>query len=256
MRYTFACIFLVVVTSAYGDTFRLETHMQGEHLKNNHVWAKGMLRNGVDYCNYWPAAQCDAPKICGSCRVTYLTGAERKARKLTWDEKKQLWRGADGKPYDTQKENKKFHVKVITVTDKNRFDTWGIVPGIWVMSPSGELYTSVEHATGRFHHSSFLAGGLVEGAGLVVFERGKIVHIDNDSGHYKPDRESFKRLLDALHVQDPAVVEYAASSNDSGSPTLIRTEKPKDTNNEAGPAQDIGYLGYLGYQAVPELAPQ
>jgi len=253
MRFGFIVLFVVCASIAHADTFRLEEHMAGEELKDNHVWVKGQLANGTDFCYQWTQEQCSKQGACKACRVKYLFAAAREARRLHWDSRKQLWRDANGKPYDTKSENEKHHVRIATITDRDRFKTWGIVPGIWVMSPSGKFYTSVEHQTGIFHHSSFLAGGLVEGAGLVVFEHGKITHIDNESGHYRPNRVAFNKLLDALHVTDPLIVEYAAASMDYHSPTKVRGEKASEIKTEVpteGPensAKDLEYKAYPGY---------
>ena len=66
---------------------------------------------------------------------------------------------------------------------------------IWVRSPDGTFY-SHSHKAGRFHHSSFLAGGDVLGAGEWLVTHGKIHVISGKSGHYFPTMEA---LWDSAH---------------------------------------------------------
>lgn len=42
---------------------------------------------------------------------------------------------------------------------------------------------------GMFNHSSFCAGREVICAGMIFFWKGQLIHIDNNSGHYKPNRQ-------------------------------------------------------------------
>lgn len=57
---------------------------------------------------------------------------------------------------------------------------------IYVMSPNGNLYVSNYHKVYRFHHSSFLRGGDVAGAGELQITQGKVTYYSNCSGHYLP----------------------------------------------------------------------
>lgn len=57
---------------------------------------------------------------------------------------------------------------------------------IYSMDTAGNLYATFDHAKGRFHHSSFLAGGPVACAGEMVIEDGRIIELTNMSGHYRP----------------------------------------------------------------------
>ena len=67
--------------------------------------------------------------------------------------------------------------------------------GIFVMSADGRFY-STSHKIGLFHHSSFLAGGAVAGAGEMKVEGGTLKYITNKSGHYWPgDRELVQTLM-------------------------------------------------------------
>lgn len=66
---------------------------------------------------------------------------------------------------------------------------------IFVMSLSGQMY--VAENDGPLHHSSFLQGRRVMGAGDFEIKDGKIAKITSRSGHYCPQ---FKETLDVLTV--------------------------------------------------------
>ncbi|WP_163827809.1 hypothetical protein [Nocardia cyriacigeorgica] len=57
---------------------------------------------------------------------------------------------------------------------------------IFVMDNQGNLYASLHHAPGQFHHSSFLAGGPVAGAGELEVIDGVLQLVTDSSGHYRP----------------------------------------------------------------------
>ncbi|XP_041023935.1 IQ domain-containing protein IQM3-like [Juglans microcarpa x Juglans regia] len=65
---------------------------------------------------------------------------------------------------------------------------------IFVVSTSGRLYVGKKEK-GRFHHSSFLAGGATIAAGSLVAEHGILKSISGFSGHYRPTNESIERFL-------------------------------------------------------------
>ncbi|MBV6501732.1 MAG: hypothetical protein CJBNEKGG_04250 [Prosthecobacter sp.] len=88
----------------------------------------------------------------------------------------------------------------------------GQVSAIFVMDGQGQLYGKGNAAalagkddTGRgvnVHHSSFLAGGAVAGAGeMVVDQQGFIKEVTDRSGHYKPGEEQTSQTLDELGRQ-------------------------------------------------------
>lgn len=52
--------------------------------------------------------------------------------------------------------------------------------------------------TPRFHHSSFFAGGLVDAAGLIVVNEGKLEILYPHSGHYRPSDTHLRFLLKFL----------------------------------------------------------
>ncbi|XP_041027945.1 IQ domain-containing protein IQM3-like [Juglans microcarpa x Juglans regia] len=68
---------------------------------------------------------------------------------------------------------------------------------IFVVSTSGRLYVGKKEK-GRFHHSSFLAGGATVAAGSLVVEHGILKYISGYSGHYRPTDDSIYRFLSFL----------------------------------------------------------
>lgn len=56
--------------------------------------------------------------------------------------------------------------------------------GIWVRSPSDTFFTN-SHRRGGFHHSSFLSGGNVRGAGEWKVVDGELRIINGKTGHYQ-----------------------------------------------------------------------
>ena len=68
---------------------------------------------------------------------------------------------------------------------------------IYVMDGSGAIYAD-RHKVSLFHHSSFLGGGSVSGAGEMRVEGGKLVHLTNKSGHYTPGFEEMAATLLSL----------------------------------------------------------
>jgi hypothetical protein len=78
--------------------------------------------------------------------------------------------GDSNEPYDTSALFSKFKGK-----------GWAI----YVMDAQGRLFAA-QHKVGLFHHSSFLAGGVVAGAGEIKVAGGKVEGITNKSGHYTP----------------------------------------------------------------------
>jgi len=99
--------------------------------------------------------------------------------------------------------------KLYSAEDGGLFDTsggrslhtGGSGRAIFVMDNQGNLYASEAHALGDFHHSSFLAGQPVAGAGEIVVRDGKLIEITDRSGHYKPAPNFLQQVLDQLEAQ-------------------------------------------------------
>ena len=79
-----------------------------------------------------------------------------------------------------------------TANERTEFSGGGTA--IFVIGPDG--FYSGSHSVGEFHHSSFLSGGAVLGAGEIkTNSEGQIISISNKSGHYKPGKGE---LINAL----------------------------------------------------------
>ncbi len=97
-----------------------------------------------------------------------------------------LHRAADGMPFDTQQAATHWS---------------GQGRAMFVMDEHGNLYASVEQDVGRLHHSSFLGGKPVAGAGELEVRDGLPVLITRKSGHYLPTEEQLSQVRDMLSEQ-------------------------------------------------------
>ncbi len=65
---------------------------------------------------------------------------------------------------------------------------------IWVCSADRRFY-SADHVVGSFHHSSFLSGLPVMGAGEWAIDQGRLVMISSRTGHYKAGFHELFRVM-------------------------------------------------------------
>ncbi|KAJ6864258.1 IQ domain-containing protein IQM3-like [Populus alba x Populus x berolinensis] len=101
---------------------------------------------------------------------------------------------------------------------RNLVDTKG--KWIFVLSPTNRLYAG-QKKRGKFHHSSFLAGGATIAAGTVIIENGNLKFISPMSGHYRPTQEKFESFLSFFkdngvnldEVQVNQAIEYSSASD-------------------------------------------
>ncbi|XP_071726367.1 IQ domain-containing protein IQM3-like [Rutidosis leptorrhynchoides] len=89
-------------------------------------------------------------------------------------------------------EGKFIHRQTQLPLDTNNGEKW-----IFVTSASNRLYAG-EKKKGKFHHSSFLAGGVTLAAGRLDVENGTLKTISPYSGHYRPTEETLKCFLSFL----------------------------------------------------------
>jgi hypothetical protein len=72
---------------------------------------------------------------------------------------------------------------------------------IYVMDKLGQIYIQrfdILSPDWDLYHSSFLAGGPVAAAGMIVVRKGRVVRINDYSGHYRPQTKHFHQLLAQL----------------------------------------------------------
>lgn len=91
-----------------------------------------------------------------------------------------------------------------------------------------------------FHHSSFTGGDIIRCAGMIGGVNGKIIYIDNDSGHYRPGTENLQRLVKHLlkrnafagdaRVRDLSLRGFAAQE-EVGIPADLYAQNPHSGPN-------------------------
>lgn len=83
---------------------------------------------------------------------------------------------------------------------------------IFAMDADGQIYI-IENSpltACRFHHSSFVGGGPVAGAGHITIRDGRIISVNNFSGHYHPPDKLLDQVLSVLKEKNVKVkrIEY------------------------------------------------
>lgn len=126
------------------------------------------------YANNW---------LKGNGAVEYLDEAGRAERLLTIRDGK--FYDAKGKLYDTANSDSFFR---------------GDGTAIYVMDENGNFYAESQ-VVERFHHSSFLAGKPVAGAGELEVTKGELKYINCQSGHYRPTSEMLQQTINELRVK-------------------------------------------------------
>ncbi|MFQ6395642.1 hypothetical protein ACLMAJ_19530 [Nocardia sp. KC 131] len=101
-------------------------------------------------------------------------------------------------------QRKKFQLQIIDgkLCDAkgNLFDTGGR-EAIFVMDKWGRIFASKMSMSGKFHHSSLMAGGPVAGAGAMRVIQGKLQRLTDESGHYRPPRYFTRQVIEYLRDQ-------------------------------------------------------
>lgn len=124
--------------------------------------------------------------------VRYLSASEQQAYKVTV---------RDGKIYDAQG-------KLFDSTSKLPFARQGDHQAIFVLSDEGDLFATTQQMMGHFHHSTFVGGKPVAGAGEMRVKEGVLKHISPDeSGHYKPGPELTRQVAEFLKKGGVAIDE-------------------------------------------------
>jgi hypothetical protein len=113
--------------------------------------------------------------------VKYLDGRTRATYRVHVDGGALKWRN---KTFDTVKLNRE------TVFS-------GIGWAMWVLSANKAVYTN-SHILGESHHSGFLSGGVVKGAGEWKVADGRVEFITGKTGHYKCDLNSLRESIKTM----------------------------------------------------------
>jgi hypothetical protein len=140
---------------------KLETHYKGEH-------------------DPTVAGRWCAPKT-----VRKMDADELEAHRLFVRDGK-LYKASDGTPFDTSAASTAHS---------------GGGRAMFVMDQHGNLYASNKQVVGELHHSSFLGGGDVAGAGEIRVNGGVLDEMTRKSGHYKPSEFHNGNVIDELGRQ-------------------------------------------------------
>jgi hypothetical protein len=135
--------------------------------------------------------------------VQYMTAEQREAHRLFVDGEGSLRNASDGSLFDT-------------TGGKTAWSGGG--RAIFVMDGNGNLYASLEQKVGHTHHSSFLGGEPVAGAGEIQVHDGRLVAMTDQSGHYQPSAATNDQALQSLRNQglqsDPNFKQYGWGGNE------------------------------------------
>ncbi len=74
-------------------------------------------------------------------------------------------------------------------------------PAIFVMGFDGRIYASNNYKNGLLHHSSIFAGDINAASGEMIVHSGKIMQMNNCSGHYLPSETITKQAILSLKAQ-------------------------------------------------------
>lgn len=107
---------------------------------------------------------------------------------------------------------------------------------IYAMDRYGNLYAQTPGAAG-LHHSSFLRGKEVICAGQIVCNQGRLVLIDNASGHYKPTPANLREAVQVLINQG---FDFASGQIE------VDAYEPNPLHGRAAPQNNFQSLQALG----------
>lgn len=99
-----------------------------------------------------------------------------------------------------------------------------------------------EHNSARFHHSSFLAGGDISGAGTLKVDNGKLASISDASGHYQPGIKLVNNVINE--------VEKKGVEIESVNIRLIKKGDKKEINVSALRVQENVKEGIVDVQST------
>ncbi|WAQ80869.1 hypothetical protein PtA15_1A207 [Puccinia triticina] len=91
----------------------------------------------------------------------------------------------------------KSHVDPKAIMDNLLRKTLNANTWIFVADQSGNMYVGIKQ-TGKFQHSSFLAGSHVIAAGLLKVDQGQLTSLSPLSGHYRAGSDQFKTFVKIL----------------------------------------------------------
>jgi len=132
-------------------------------------------------------------------RVHFLRKTERIERFLTWTNGGKFYK-QPGVGYTTPNGMPDIYAmdkygNLLTMPTRTYFNVRG-----------GNYDTRTASVLAQHNHSSLNAGADVISAGMIEFNQGDIVYIDNNSGHYKPSNRDIQNAVESLVTADNADV--------------------------------------------------
>jgi hypothetical protein len=128
----------------------------------------------------------------------------------------QLYFATHGQLVDTQDDSYRNHGAGPNPGAVGAFREPGLNSAGYVLSTNGDLYAGIHapvddprECMGKipFFHSSYMGGGDVLCGGRIFVKKGKLVGIDNSSGHYKPTAEHLRQCIRELDRQGVSLSE-------------------------------------------------
>lgn len=179
-----------------GYTQELVTGYYPEQLDH----AKEAYESGDSTLPFINWLEVNRPELSKLQKVAYLkSNQERKNYQIFFSDGVVQTRSSRKVQYET-KETQKTQEKVKLVpfdTTHESTEHSGKGTAIFVIGANKQFYAG-SHIRGQFHHSSFLGGEAIMGAGeLKTNSEGKILEVSNKSGHYKPN---LQQNLNTLHL--------------------------------------------------------
>jgi hypothetical protein len=70
----------------------------------------------------------------------------------------------------------------------------GGASALWILSVDGRLFLGRDDLDGPVNHSEFMAGNAVLSGGIALFRDGRLIRLNNASGHYQPNCRTFQEV--------------------------------------------------------------
>jgi hypothetical protein len=207
----------IILKQGYWQEALLPTHPYGPDVED-YFGAWSMSKRIT--CSFEDWINLKAPHLRPSTSVAYLSDAERIEFEVEIHGGKVI---SHGSPLDSLK---------YATSSKEPY-------AIYVISCDNKMYIG-PYDTARFHHSSFLSGAPVIGAGQIqTAADGSILVISSKSGHYKPSAMQLLNTFQFLESKGVDLSTVALIENTPGgirrhsSVTKFITESPKGKSAES-----------------------
>ncbi|MFI5342805.1 MAG: hypothetical protein ACHQUC_01155 [Chlamydiales bacterium] len=175
------------------ESYKLEAILPGHPMGDSTRALYSEWGASADTRSFSDWLHAEHPEVVAVSGVAYFSEEDRRFTALTPNENGVFMN--NDTPYSTANE------RVGNGSDRNtRQLKYKEGVAMYVMGPDQTLYATSQIVNEK-HHSSFMAGGAVIGAGECKVVDGKLTMISNKSGHYKPSKENMLDVLRVLHKQ-------------------------------------------------------